>query len=93
MNFSGNIEFSIVFIRNSSLKIILFSETSKDGEEVEEEGEGTNKEEEEEGTSNTISITKATNSSRIEGLEVVTKATTTTTEEILDIIEGATIGG
>ena len=93
MNFSGNIEFSIVFIRNSSLKIILFSETSKDGEVVEVEGEGTSKEEEEEGTSNTISITKATNSSRIEGLEVVTKATTTTTEEILDIIEGATIGG
>ena len=71
----------------------MFSETSKDGEVVEEEGEGTSKEEEEEGTSNTVSITKATNSSRIEGIEVVTKATTTTTEEILDIIEGDTIGG
>lgn len=63
----------------------FFAETDRIGIVVEEEEEGTSKEVEEEGTSNTVRITKATsNSSREAIIEVVTKATVTTPEEILD---------
>lgn len=74
----------------------FFAETDRIGRVVEEEEEGTSKEVEEEGTSNTVRVTKATsNSSREAIIEVVTKATATTPEEILDttIEEGGTTEG
>lgn len=74
----------------------FFAETDRIGRVVEEEEEGTSKEVEEEGTSNTVRETKATsNSSREAIIEVVTKATATTPEEILDttIEEGGTTEG
>lgn len=79
----------------------MVTETDRIGRVVEEEEEGTSKEVEEEGTSNTVRVTKATsNSSREAIIEVVTKATATTPEEILDTTieeedttEGATSSG
>lgn len=75
--------------------------TSKVEEDTSKVEEGTSKGVEEEGTSNTVRITKATsNSSREAIIEVVTKATVTTPEEILDTTieeedttEGATSSG
>lgn len=79
----------------------MVTETDRIGRVVEEGEEGTSKEVEEEGTSNTVRVTKATsNSSREAIIEVVTKATVTTPEEILDTTieeedttEGATSSG
>lgn len=63
--------------------------TSKVEEDTSKVEEDTSKGVEEEGTSNTVRITKATsNSSREAIIEVVTKATVTTPEEILDTTIG-----
>lgn len=75
--------------------------TSKVEEDTSKVEEDTSKGVEEEGTSNTVRITRATsNSSREAIIEVVTKATVTTPEEILDTTieeedttEGATSSG